>query len=215
MARQPMTKTPMQSLGRVVLVHGLFMGRFAMRALAKSLSLAGFDVECFAYNTVTGSLDAAATRLEVVVGRGPQPVALVGHSLGGLVSLRASQRLSPAQLKAVVLLGCPYQGAAAARVLQKMTGGRRSRVGPALAQWVRLVEKPRASAPVFTLSGTRSAGLGRIVCGFREPNDGTVSVAETHYPGATSCVLPVSHTGMLFSAQVASQVKAWLLSVSR
>jgi pimeloyl-ACP methyl ester carboxylesterase len=205
-----MKNTPTQLLGRVVLVHGLFMGRPAMRPLAKALALAGFEVECFAYNTVTGSLDSAAARLTAVVNRDARPVALVGHSLGGLVSLRAAQSLSSLQLSAVVLLGCPYQGAAAARVLQKLTGGRRSKVGQALAQWAQLDEKPRAPAPVFTLSGTHSAGLGRVLCGFKETNDGTVSLAETHYPGATTCVLPVSHTGMLFSAPVAKQVAAWL-----
>ena len=39
-----------------------------------------------------------------------------------------------------------------------------------------------------------------------EPNDGLVSVAETRLPGATAhLTLPVSHTGMLFSADVARQ----------
>lgn len=191
------------------------MGRPAMRALAKSLSISGYDVECFAYNTVTGSLDMAASRLVAMANQDARSVSLIGHSLGGLVSLRASQNLSSTKLNAVMLLGCPYQGAAAARVLRKLTGGRRSKVGQALAEWAQLEKKPRAPAPVFTLSGTRSAGLGRIVCGFREPNDGTVSVAETHYPGATTAILPVSHTGMLFSSPVADQVKSWLRGLER
>lgn len=195
---------------RVVLVHGLFMGCFAMRYLAKTLRAAGFEVDCFAYNTVTGSLQSAAERLVSYVHRDSGRVILVGHSLGGLVSMHASQNLETSRLHSVVLLGCPYQGAAAARVLRKLTGGRRSRVAQALADWALLTEKPQAPVPVYTLSGTRSAGLGRVVCGFREPNDGTVSVAETYYPGATSCVLPVSHTGMLFDARAAAQVVSWV-----
>lgn len=191
------------------------MGRPAMRALEKRLTREGFDVDCFSYNTVTGSLDSAARRLVAVIAKTSQPVTLVGHSLGGLVSLRASQMLSASKLRAVVLLGCPYQGATAARVLRKVTGGRRSKVGQALADWARLSEKPCAPSPVFTLSGTRSVGLGRIVCGFREPNDGTVSVAETYYPGATARTLPVSHTGMLFNDDVGVQVAEWLRSVAK
>jgi hypothetical protein len=43
------------------------------------------------------------------------------------------------------------------------------------------------------------------------PSDGTVLVEETDLPGATAQLrLPVSHTGLLFSAEVARQVAAFL-----
>lgn len=144
------------------------------------------------------------------LGQDPRPTALVGHSLGGLVSLHAGQFLPAGMLEAVVLLGSPYQGAKAAQILRRMTGGTGSRVGRALHDWADLPELPTVQVPVFTLGGTRASGLGRLVCGFKEANDGTVSVAETSYPGATACTMPVSHTGMLFSAPVAQQVANWL-----
>jgi len=200
---------------RVVLVHGLFMGRHAMLSLAGRLRREGFAVDCFAYNTVTGTLEAGAARLAAFVGRDTRPVALVGHSLGGLVSLMAAQHLAAGQLSAVVLLGSPYQGATAGRILRKLTGRAAARVARALHGWADLQDKPTVPVPVFTLAGTRSAGLGRVLCGFKEPNDGTVSVAETVYPGATSCLMPVSHTGMLFSAPVAAQVAQWLNSTGK
>lgn len=186
------------------------MGRHAMVSLSRRLRRAGFSVECFAYNTVTGSLDTAATRLRTRITKDERPVALVGHSLGGLVSLHAVQGLPGGQVQAVVLLGSPYQGAEAGVKLRKLTGGPRSIIARALAEWAALDSKPTVQAPVFTLVGTRSAGLGRVVCGFTEPNDGTVTVAETHYPGATSRQMNVSHTGMLFDEQVATQVATWL-----
>lgn len=195
---------------RIVLVHGLFMGRHAMLVLANRLRREGFDVECFAYNTVTGSLPASVAKLTGFLARDGRPVTLVGHSLGGLVSLQAAQSLPVGQLTALVLLGSPYQGAQVALVLKKMVGRAGSRVGRALHDWSALGQKPTVLAPVFTLSGTQSAGLGRLLCSFDEPNDGTVTLAETRYPGATACVMPVSHTGMLFSAPVAVQVAAWL-----
>jgi hypothetical protein len=164
---------------RVVLVHGLFMGRHAMLVLAQRLRRDGFEVQCFAYNTVTGNLDANVAKLRAILARDSRPLALVGHSLGGLVSLRAG-----------------------------------TRIGRSLHDWASLDEKPTVAAPVFTLSGTQSAGLGRLLCRFTEPNDGTVTLAETRYPGATSCVMPVSHTGMLFSQPVATQVAAWLRAVA-
>ena len=186
------------------------MGRHAMLSLATRLRRSGFSVENFAYNTVTGSLAAATARLRAVVNKDERPVALVGHSLGGLVSLHAAQGLPVAKVSSVVMLGSPYQGAEAGVRLRKLTGGPRSIVARALADWAKLDSKPTVQVPVYTLVGTRSAGLGRIVCGFTEPNDGTVTVAETNYPGATSRQMAVSHTGMLFDVEVANQVAAWL-----
>ena len=43
------------------------------------------------------------------------------------------------------------------------------------------------------------------------PNDGTVLVDETHLPGAADQLrLRTSHSGLLFSAEVARQVAAFL-----
>lgn len=198
---------------RVVLVHGLFMGRPAMLYLAKQLQREGFDVRCFAHNTITGSLKRNAGRLAAFVRKDTCPAILVGHSLGGLVSLQAAQALPESSVAGVVLLGSPYQGAQAGRKLLRMLGQRSGHVARALHEWAALASKPTVSAPVFTLSGTKSSGLGRVVCRFQEPNDGTVTVAETRYPNAVSRVMPVSHTGMLFDRQVAEQVVEWIRSL--
>lgn len=195
---------------KVVLVHGLCMGRPVMQVLAKRLRSDGFEVGCFGYNTLTGSLAKSAERLAAFVHRDARPVVLVGHSLGGLVSLQAAQSLGVEKLAAVVLLGSPYQGAQAARVLHGAAGGALAEVGTALRDWSLLPEKPTVPVPVFTLAGTLATGLGKVVCRFDEPNDGTVSVAETYYPGATACTLPVAHTGMLFDTKVAEQVAQWM-----
>jgi pimeloyl-ACP methyl ester carboxylesterase len=186
------------------------MGRHAMLLMARRLRRDGFDVRCFAYNTVTGSLASASLKLAVFASQVSGPVSLVGHSLGGLVCLQAAQALTPKKLEAVVLLGSPYQGSKAAELFNKATGGARSPFGRALQDWAHLPHKPTVRAPVFTLIGTRPAGLGRLVCRFDAPNDGTVGVSEASYPGAISLLRPVSHTGMLFDAQVAQQVSAWL-----
>jgi pimeloyl-ACP methyl ester carboxylesterase len=202
--------TPAAARPQVVLVHGLFMGRHAMLYLAKRLQRAGFDVRCFAHNTVTGSLKQNAGRLVSFVGKRAGPTILIGHSLGGLVSLQAAQALPAGILAGVVLLGSPYQGAQAGRNLHRLLGRRSAYVARALHDWADLATKPTVTVPVFTLSGTKSSGLGRIICGFREPNDGTVTVAETRYPNAVSRIMQVSHTGMLFDRQVAEQVLAWV-----
>lgn len=186
------------------------MGRPAMLPLARRLRKDGFVVNCFGYNTITGSLQSSADKLAAALSAVAGPVALVGHSLGGLVALQAAQQLNPGQHKALVLLGSPYQGARAAKTLRTLTGGPNTKLCRALHDWMDLASRPTVQTPVFTLSGNRATGLGRLLCKFDEPNDGTVTVAETHYPDAVSCLLPVSHTEMLFSGKVAKQVSDWL-----
>jgi hypothetical protein len=54
-------------------------------------------------------------------------------------------------------------------------------------------------------------GLGWMVGGTEGPGDGTVAVAETIADGLDAhCVLPVTHTGMLYSDQVAKKAAQFL-----
>ena len=68
----------------------------------------------------------------------------------------------------------------------------------------------RHSAIVFlvlgVIAGTVRFGLGLLVPGIPEPNDGTVTVSETMLAGMTDHVtVSTSHTGMLFSKAAADQ----------
>ena len=61
------------------------------------------------------------------------------------------------------------------------------------------------------IAGDRAAGMGRLLGAMEEPSDGTVAVSETELPGATDSLrLHVSHSGMVFSREVARQVAAFL-----
>jgi hypothetical protein len=61
------------------------------------------------------------------------------------------------------------------------------------------------------IAGDLGFGLGRLVGSLQGPNDGTVLLEETEIQGAADrVVLRVSHTGMLFSAEVAAQTAAFL-----
>ena len=54
--------------------------------------------------------------------------------------------------------------------------------------------------------------IGRLLGPFREPNDGTVAVAETAIAGVTDhIVLPVAHMALLWSTAVAAQTEHFLL----
>jgi hypothetical protein len=69
-----------------------------------------------------------------------------------------------------------------------------------------------AGAAVGSLAGTRRFGLGAVLNDLQGANDGVVRVEETRLPGlADHLTLPVSHSGMLVSGEVARQCTAFLL----
>jgi hypothetical protein len=68
-----------------------------------------------------------------------------------------------------------------------------------------------ADRDIGMIAGSRSIGLGLLLGGLGEPGDGTVAVAETRAEGLRQHrLLPVTHTGMLFSKQVAREVAYFL-----
>ncbi|MDP8944210.1 MAG: alpha/beta hydrolase, partial [Actinomycetota bacterium] len=96
----------------VMLIAGLFRGDRSLEFLAAFLRSAGFDA-------CTGGIDRnldcseamverLSRRLETIVERRQQPVALVGHSRGGLFA-RVLARRRPELVSGVVTLGSPHQ----------------------------------------------------------------------------------------------------------
>src|SRR5690606_19274887 len=64
---------------------------------------------------------------------------------------------------------------------------------------------------VGVIAGSMKLGLGRLFAHLETEHDGTVMVSETLLPGAKDhIVLAVTHTGMLFSAEVAEQAAHFL-----
>jgi hypothetical protein len=64
---------------------------------------------------------------------------------------------------------------------------------------------------VGVIAGTRGLGFGRVITAFDGDSDGTVTVAETCLPGvADHLLLPVTHTSMVFSPEVARRTAAFL-----
>jgi hypothetical protein len=57
--------------------------------------------------------------------------------------------------------------------------------------------------------------MGRFVADLPEPNDGTVALEETRVDGMKEhLVLPVTHTGMMLSSEVADRTARFLASGS-
>jgi pimeloyl-ACP methyl ester carboxylesterase len=199
----------------VVFVHGLWMTGLESFALRHHVVHGrGWSWRTFQYSSVGQSHTDVAAALDATVrSLSASSVHLVGHSLGGLIIQRALEQALGWPPGRVVFLGTPSLGSRAAEQLHALPFGdwllghsAELLLDSARRQW-------RFDRELGIVAGTYPVSVGKPLAQFAadEPNDGLVSVAETRLPGATAhLTLPVSHTGMLFSADVARQVCAFL-----
>lgn len=197
----------------VVLIHGLWFSGHVMFLLARRLRCRGFTVHAFSYPSVRADLAANAARLARFLDTlDTGTVHLVGHSLGGIL-IRALFHFHPHQKPGrIVTLATPHGGCRVAQHLDRHAFWRRA-MGKGVAQL--LAGAPREWTPpreIGAICGTRSLGLGRLLYrGLPRPNDGLLTVKESAYPAAQEhLVLPVSHTGMMFSRTAAEQAANFL-----
>jgi hypothetical protein len=208
----------------VVYVHGLWLKGGESFLLRRRLSRAlKAESRVFPYASVGSGISDNAMGL----GRFLQSIQtdtlhLVAHSMGGLVILKlfelslvpqgplagVAQGLPPGR---IVLTGSPVRGSRSAQRLLRLPLGR-ALLGSA-AETLRVRGEPRWSGgrDLGVIAGDLAVGLGRLLGRMRAPNDGTVWFDETALPGATDRLrVHVSHTGMVYSAEVARQVAAFL-----
>src|ERR1700683_2728402 len=198
----------------VVYVHGLWMTGAASIWLRRRLERErGYQLRVFRYASVRAppARIIAALRDTIAAIEAPR-VHLLGHSLGGLMILRCLERYPMAQPGRVVLLGAPVAGSRAARRLGRSKLGRRL-LGAVSAEELLVERAPRwnVGRELGIIAGTMSLGFGRLLLKFDEDNDGTVAVSETRLAGAAGFLpLPVTHSGMLWSASVARETGSFL-----
>ncbi len=182
--------------------------------LRHRLGAAGFDVHQFHYQSISESPPTVVERLRVQVRELAllQTVNLLGHSLGGLLVLSLLRAHPELPVARSVLLGSPVNGSRSARAFRDLPGASWFMGGVAEDELLRPASR-QWSGPgeIGIVAGTSSVGLGRMIGNLPEPNDGTVSVAETRLDGATDhCELPVSHMGMLLSSDVCACTVAFM-----
>ena len=193
---------------RVLVLHGIWNARSWVAPLAWRLRGQGFDVQCLGYASVLGGPERAVPWLVERL-RSAGPVALVGHSLGGLVALEALRRAPELPVARVVCLGSPLRGSATARAL--VGRGLPLALGRSRGLLVDGVPPWQGPAAVGMVAGRVPRGLGALLGAVDAASDGTVALAETRLPGlAGHCEVEASHTGLVFSAAAAMQTAAFL-----
>jgi pimeloyl-ACP methyl ester carboxylesterase len=194
-----------------ILLHGLWMRAFTLSALRRRLEAADFRVELFDYASVFRDPQASIAELVARVrSLCTEKVHYVGHSLGGLIALRALQQTSDLPPGNVVCLGTPLRGSAVARNLARIPGGsmligKSSQIlGEGLNEWT-------SERAVGAIAGRLPIGFGVITGALTAPHDGTVSVSETQLPGLTDhLVVAATHVGLLLSDEAAAQTISFL-----
>lgn len=199
----------------VVLVHGLWMTGIEAGLLRHRLTDEhGLPTVLFQYATFeTGFIDNARLLRDALDRVDTGRVHIVGHSTGGVMALYALGLRPLARPGRVVCLGSPLRGSVAARRLAQLgelgaaalgLTGREGLLAPVLTEW-------QGSREVGSIAGTTAVGAGVVLGGLPEPNDGTITVAETTLPGLKDHItLPVTHTGLLISPEVATQTAHFL-----
>jgi len=195
----------------VILVHGLWFGAWSLGLLARRLRKAGFEPRRFRYRTTRSGLEGHARALRQFIDSGSYPALhIVAHSLGGLVTLRMLADDGDLPPGRVVLLGSPLQGSVVARKSATLPGGSRL-LGAVRSELAAGFTRLASGRDIGMIAGARSFGLGLLLGGLGEPGDGTVAVRETRAEGMRGHrVLPVTHTGMLFSGAVVREIVCFL-----
>jgi pimeloyl-ACP methyl ester carboxylesterase len=179
----------------VVLVHGLGRSRLSMLPLQWALERQGYDVLNWGYSSTSGSVPEIGAALSVALDSVSRPIPgrpthLVGHSLGNIIIRWALLHHPPPNVRRVVMLAPPNQGA---------------RSADRYARYLGWLLRPLPGL-VTTETGTARA-LGTpvgveigIIAGDK---DGKVTVAETHLVGETEHIVVAGwHTLLMAQPQV-------------
>ena len=172
-------KTPSNYNGQaVVLVHGLWMGRWSFFSIAKFLRKHGFKVYLFGYKTSNSPFDFNKHKLQAFVNsRNEATVHLVVHSMGGILSMRSMPNIR--KEGKLIMLGSPINGSQAAKAMseKKWTSWM---LRHATEPLINGVKNPKVLRNSMMVAGTHSGlRIARIVTKLPKPNDGTVALLET------------------------------------
>ncbi len=191
----------------VVLIHGLGRTAASMWPLEWRLRRAGFAVRRVGYPSTRAGVAASVVHVRAALeALAPaRRLALVGHSLGGLIAARLLRDPQGLRIAWVVQLGSPNRGSTMARLLGGLWGVR-DLTGPAMAELGAPFERPAPDPRIAAIAGT----IGWPVASLAWPNDCGVTVRSAWSGAGHRAAVPVIHTLLPASARVARLVVDFL-----
>ena len=202
----------------VVVVHGLGRTRASMSLLSKRLEKQGYHVINVAYPStrlkVADSAEYLHRELEERLPTGTGKIHFVTHSLGGIVVRAYLQCHRPANLGSVVMLSPPNQDSEIADrlrhnwIYKQFTGPAGQELGTEASSTPNALGA--VDYPLGVIAGDKSMNP-LFSCWIAGRDDGKVSVRRAGVKGMTDLlVVPYSHTFIMRSSRVASQVTHFL-----
>ena len=193
----------------VVVIHGLWLGRWNLVFLGGSTRRGGFAVHYFGYASVRRNLRENAERLQRFAQNIDAPaVHFVGHSLGGII-IRALFHYFPNQRPGrIVTIATPHGGSHVADLLSRFAPGRWL-IGKSVSELVAGEPQrwPLPKREIGIITGDFPLGIGRLFPGMTRPNDGLLNADETRLDGVRDRVcIHLSHSAMPFAPVVAAAV---------
>jgi triacylglycerol esterase/lipase EstA (alpha/beta hydrolase family) len=103
----------------VLFIHGYFGNRANWLGFLDDAAARGYRAEAITLDGIGRPIESHAAAIEAAIAaleaRGARRVAIVAHSMGGLVARSALATMAPARIAHVVTLGTPHRGTTAAR----------------------------------------------------------------------------------------------------
>lgn len=205
---------------RVFLLHGMARTTASMSILAYRLRRAGHQTTSFGYHTLVEDVDAMAARLARRVtavlakdgdgGEQPVPYAVVGHSLGNVITRLASPDLPPGFAR-FIMLAPPNQPPVVAAALKENFLFRliTRDAGRKLTDPDFFAQLPQPDVPTLIIAGTR--GLRAAWLPFHgEVNDGIVRLEETRLDGVPRIEVKGIHSFLMNRRDVCAEILRFL-----
>lgn len=192
---------------RVFLIHGMGRTPASMWILDRRLRGLGYRPSLFGYFVTVTNLDDIVARFTAHIervlvadgstGTNETAYAIVGHSLGGLITRLAGSKL-PAGLRCCVMLAPPNHPPAMARTLKDNAVYRliTQDTGRKVSDPEFFEGLPVPDAPVLVVAGTGGPRASWLPF-HGAPNDSILGVDETHLDGAPSLIVDGLHSFLM------------------
>lgn len=207
---------------RIFLLHGMGRSVASMAYLAWRLRGEGHATDLFGYLVAVRDLDEIARRFAARVeevlaadapgedGEKPLPYAVIGHSLGNVITRLASPLL-PAGFSRFVLLAPPNRSPTLAAQLEgnKLFHLFTGDAGRKLADPDFYARLPVPEVPSLIIAGTGGPRDSRLPLG-DAPNDGILKLEETLLGDVPRLEVPAIHTFLMNRSDVFEAVRDFL-----